>query len=193
MLESNVRDRILNAGLETMYSLGFNGCSVQDITTAAGVPKGSFYNYFKSKEILGVEVVNLYARRIADNSTILSDMSISSPLKRLIGHFQAIAKDLADANYERGCLLGNFSAELSHQSNLVCQQVSKVLSEWVQAIATCLQMAQQAGEIRTDIEASLLASFMANAWEGAVLRSKVERNNTSIVQFESVVFSFLLP
>jgi TetR/AcrR family transcriptional regulator, transcriptional repressor for nem operon len=193
MLESNVRDRILNAGLETMYSLGFNGCSVQDITTAAGVPKGSFYNYFKSKEILGVEVVNLYARRIADNSTILSDMSISSPLKRLIGHFQAIAKDLADANYERGCLLGNFSAELSHQSNLVCQQVSQVLSEWVQAIAACLQMAQQAGEIRTDIEASLLASFMANAWEGAVLRSKVERNNTSIVQFESVVFSFLLP
>jgi TetR/AcrR family transcriptional regulator, transcriptional repressor for nem operon len=193
MLESNVRDRILNAGLETMYSLGFNGCSVQDITTAAGVPKGSFYNYFKSKEILGVEVVNLYARRIADNSTILSDMSISSPLKRLIGHFQAIAKDLADANYERGCLLGNFSAELSHQSNLVCQQVSQVLSEWVQAISTCLQAAQQAGEIRTDIEASLLASFMANAWEGAVLRSKVERNNTSIFQFESVVFSFLLP
>jgi TetR/AcrR family transcriptional regulator, transcriptional repressor for nem operon len=193
MLESNVRDRILNAGLETMYSLGFNGCSVQDITTAAGVPKGSFYNHFKSKEILGVEIVNLYARKIAANSTILSDTSTSTPIERLRGYFQSIAKDLADANYERGCLLGNFSAELSQQSNLVCQQVSKVLSEWVEAIATCLLAAQQAGEIRTDIEADLLASFMANAWEGAVLRSKVDRNGNAIVQFESVVFSFLLP
>jgi TetR/AcrR family transcriptional regulator, transcriptional repressor for nem operon len=193
MLESNVRDRILAAGLETMYSLGFNGCSVQDITTAAGVPKGSFYNHFKSKEILGVEIVNLYARKIAANSTILSDTSTSTPIERLRGYFQSIAKDLADANYERGCLLGNFSAELSQQSNLVCQQVSKVLSVWVEAIATCLLAAQQAGEIRTDIEADLLASFMANAWEGAVLRSKVDRNGNAIVQFESVVFSFLLP
>ncbi len=193
MLESNVRDRILNAGLETMYSLGFNGCSVQDITTAAGVPKGSFYNHFKSKEILGVEIVNLYARKIAANSKILSDTSTSTPIERLRGYFQSIAKDLADANYERGCLLGNFSAELSQQSNLVCQQVSKVLSEWVEAIATCLLAAQQAGEIRTDIEADLLAAFMANAWEGAVLRSKVDRNGNAIVQFESVVFSFLLP
>lgn len=193
MLESNVRDRILNAGLETMYSLGFNGCSVQEITTAAGVPKGSFYNHFKSKEILGVEIVNLYARKIAANSKILSDTSTSTPIERLRGYFQSISKDLADANYERGCLLGNFSAELSQQSNLVCQQVSKVLSEWVEAIAACLLAAQQAGEIRTDIEADLLAAFMANAWEGAVLRSKVDRNGNAIVQFESVVFSFLLP
>ena len=37
------------------HTRGFNGCSVQDIVDAAGVPKGSFYNHFDSKEALGVE------------------------------------------------------------------------------------------------------------------------------------------
>ena len=190
MPEFNARDKILAAGLETIYSLGFNGCSVQDITNAAGVPKGSFYNHFKSKEMLGVEILNLYSRKAAVNLMILSDTSIS-PLKRLERYFEILSQDLADLNYERGCLVGNFSAELSDQSDLIRQQVSNVFSAWVGAIEGCLRSAQQAGEIRTDIDASVLASFLANAWEGTVLRSKVERNGNAVEQFRAIVFSFL--
>lgn len=191
MPELNVRDKILAAGLETMYRLGFNGCSVQDITNAAGVPKGSFYNHFKSKEMLGVEIVNLYSRQTATNLMILSDTSIS-PLKRLTRYFEVLSQDLADFNYERGCLVGNFSAELSDQSNLVRQQVSRALEAWVKALSDCLRLAQIAGEIRTDIDTSILASFLANAWEGTVLRSKVERNGNAVEQFKAIIFSFLL-
>jgi AcrR family transcriptional regulator len=48
----DVRERLLEAGVATFRQRGFNGCSVQDITEAAGVPKGSFYNHFESKEDL---------------------------------------------------------------------------------------------------------------------------------------------
>jgi TetR/AcrR family transcriptional regulator, transcriptional repressor for nem operon len=191
MSESNIHDRILAAGLETMYHLGFNGCSVQDITTAAGVPKGSFYNHFESKEVFGAEVIKLYAHRAAAKLTILSDAAVS-PLNRLASYFESVAQELADSKYERGCLAGNFGAELSQQSNLVCQQVSGALSTWVKALEDCLRDAQQAGEIRADIDASVLAAFLANAWQGAILRSKVEHNGEAIEQFKAIVFSFLL-
>jgi TetR/AcrR family transcriptional repressor of nem operon len=36
--------------LQRGHNCGFNGCGVQDITAAAEIPKGSFYNYFASKE-----------------------------------------------------------------------------------------------------------------------------------------------
>jgi hypothetical protein len=54
---STVRDRIVEAALDRFHTLGFNGCGVQDIVDKAGIPKGSFYNYFKAKELLAVEVL----------------------------------------------------------------------------------------------------------------------------------------
>jgi len=57
MPRPNVREKIIDAGLKVLIEKGFNGCGVQDITAAAGVPKGSFYNHFESKEALGGEVV----------------------------------------------------------------------------------------------------------------------------------------
>ncbi len=62
MPRPNVREKIVDAGLRVLIEKGFNGCGVQDITAAAGVPKGSFYNHFESKEALGAEVVERYGR-----------------------------------------------------------------------------------------------------------------------------------
>ena len=56
----DVRERLLEAGVQTFSKSGFNGCSVQDITDAAGVPKGSFYNHFESKEALGAAALEHY-------------------------------------------------------------------------------------------------------------------------------------
>ena len=53
----SVRDRLLQAGVLVFSRSGFNGSSVQDITDAAGVPKGSFYNHFDSKEGLGAAAI----------------------------------------------------------------------------------------------------------------------------------------
>jgi len=41
---------------------GFSACGVQEIVDKAGVPKGSFYNYFKAKELLAAEVLEIYAK-----------------------------------------------------------------------------------------------------------------------------------
>ena len=60
MARLNVREQLLSAGLDTLHRRGFNATSVQDITEAAGVPKGSFYNHFESKEALGAEAVVRY-------------------------------------------------------------------------------------------------------------------------------------
>src|SRR5215468_6021797 len=65
VVKANVREQLLDTGLQVLHERGFNATSVQDITEAAGVPKGSFYNHFESKEDLGAEVVSRYLEKAA--------------------------------------------------------------------------------------------------------------------------------
>jgi TetR/AcrR family transcriptional regulator, transcriptional repressor for nem operon len=190
MPKPNVRNKLLTAGLETMHRLGFNGCSVQDITQAADVPKGSFYNHFESKEALGAEILDLYWQKAAVSLQILNDEALP-PIERLKRYFDALA-ELTSLSYERGCLLGNFSAELSDQSSLVRERLSSLLASWTHSLARCVRDAQIAGEIRADLDASDLAAFFVNTWEGAVLRAKVDRDGRSLAQFSTVMFSAIL-
>ena len=62
MARHNLREQIVEAGLKALLEKGFNACGVRDITDAAAAPTGSFYNHFASKEALGAEIVERYAR-----------------------------------------------------------------------------------------------------------------------------------
>jgi len=56
----STRQKIVSAAFDRFHALGYTACGVQEIVDAAGVPKGSFYNYFKAKELLAVEVLGTY-------------------------------------------------------------------------------------------------------------------------------------
>src|ERR1700682_4759072 len=103
MPKPNLREEILSAGLETLHLRGFNATSVQDIAEAAGVPKGSFYNHFASKDDLGAAVVEKYAAKVGMLLPILQDKTLA-PLARLRRYFVALA-EAARYPYAAGCLL----------------------------------------------------------------------------------------
>jgi TetR/AcrR family transcriptional repressor of nem operon len=186
------RDKILEAGLETLRRLGYNGCGVQDITDAAGVPKGSFYNHFASKEELGAAAIEQYWQRGTGLArTILSDETLQ-PVERLRRYFGALAEKLTGNDYSCGCLIGNLSAELSDQSRLICDRLAEIYAGWTRAIESCLRDGQRDGSVRNDLSPEILAAFLVNAWEGAVLRTKVEKDGSALAAFNKIVFEALL-
>src|ERR1700748_1619039 len=100
MPRPNVRQKIVDAGLKVLIEKGFNGCAVQDITDAAGVPKGSFYNHFESKEALGAEIVERYGMNNTRRA-ILHDKNVPA-LQRLRTHFAALNDLFINSRFERG-------------------------------------------------------------------------------------------
>ncbi len=190
MVRSNVRQKIVDAGLKVLIEKGFNGCAVQDITEAAGVPKGSFYNHFESKEALGAEVVERYGRDNPRRAT-LADKSIP-PLQRLRAHFARLNEAYTDARFGRGCLLGNFSAELSDQSQLIRERLADLYLSWSTDIATVIAEAQTNGSIATKAPAADLAAFLLDAYEGALLRTRVEKSGRGFDRFMTVAFTQIL-
>src|ERR1700730_12249285 len=100
MPRPNTREQIVQARLTCLVEKGFNAVGVQDITSTAGVPKGSFYNHFESKEALGAEIVARYG---ADQTRreILTDPNVP-PLQRLRRHFERISARFEDSHFTRG-------------------------------------------------------------------------------------------
>jgi TetR/AcrR family transcriptional repressor of nem operon len=190
MPRPNVREQIVEAGLKCLLERGFNGVGVQDITASAGVPKGSFYNHFESKEALGAEIVERYGAGTSRRE-ILADKSIP-PLARLRRHFEALNTSFVDAKFKRGCLLGNFSAELSNQSDLIRDSLQGLYARWTKDLETTIKDAQEQGAVSNKTKAVDLAAFLLDAYEGALLRARVERDRRPFDRFMKLAFTQIL-
>jgi len=60
MARPSLREKLACSAVDTLHTFGFKGCSIQDITEAAGVPKGSFFNHFENKEDLAIDALRRY-------------------------------------------------------------------------------------------------------------------------------------
>jgi TetR/AcrR family transcriptional regulator, transcriptional repressor for nem operon len=181
----STRNVVLNAGSKLFIERGFSACSVQDITDAAGVPKGSFYNHFKSKEALAAEVLTEYGKGSTDRS-ILSNRKLP-PLTRLKKHFAALYDHFSQCH--DGCLVGKFMAEVSEDTPQIRDELLKVLTLWGEQISAVIAEGQQQGSIRHDLRASELSNFLIDSYEGAILRTRVEKNPAALKAFVKIVFS----
>ena len=175
---------------------GFNGCSVQDIVEAAGVPKGSFYNHFASKEALGVEVVRAYTRLVgayvveAGASELFS--GDGTPLQRVRAYFEAVIDQNVSCGVRKGCLLGNFATELAPHSTEIANAVAEALDNWGAAVRTALVQAQDAGELPKDADVDSLARYLVDGYEGAAARAKLIGDRAPMDEFIRTTFDFLL-
>lgn len=182
MPKPNVKEQIVTTSLNLLHSKGFNATSVQDITEAAGVPKGSFYNHFASKEALGIEVLQRYASVAGEHLAMLDDTALE-PKARLARYFGLLIEANAVNDYNCGCLLGNFSSELSNQIPAIRTALRDSYDEWSARLAVLIAEAQRGGSVSTAQPALELANFIIDAWQGAVLHAKAAKSRAPLERF----------
>lgn len=187
MKKPSVREKLLLAGLDQFHRAGFNGSSVEDITDLAGVPKGSFYNHFESKEDLAAEVVDRYCE--LGPSALLRDTAVS-PVKRLKRYFTALTE--TESGCKKGCLLGNFSSELADHSEAVRVRLATAFDEWLQLIASVIKEGQEAGEVDSKLKPEQLAGVLLSAFEGSLLRARAANDPKALKEFLGVGISRLI-
>lgn len=182
--------------MDVFHARGFNGCSVQDIVEAAGVPKGSFYNHFESKEALGVEVVRAYTvlvgAYVVDSGAADLLSGDGTPLTRIRAYFEAVIEQNVSCGVRRGCLLGNFATELAPHSTLIAKAVTDALESWSAAVAQALALAQESGELSSEADVDALAHYLVDGYEGAAARAKLIGDRAPMDEFVRTTFDFLL-
>ena len=186
--ESTVRDRIVAAALDRFHTLGYTATGVQEIVDLAGVPKGSFYNYFKAKEHLAIETLKLYLQ--ASRRDMLSDRKIA-PLDRVRTHFDLMAAQYEAHGYSKGCLIGNMFAEITRETPLIQEFLRNALQNWTTALSGVISEGQADGAIRSDVPPDQTARYMINGWEGAIIRMKLTDSGESLEDFFELMFPWL--
>ena len=183
------RERILEAGLKVMIRKGYAGAGVRDVVAEAQAPQGSFTNHFRSKEEFAREVLDLYfdgtKQAVAE---ALEDRSLR-PRERLERYLDLITDRLAEDQFRRGCLIGDFSLEAAPQSERLRARLAEIFAEWRAPFAACIAEGQGAGEIALTFAPEDLAEFLLASWEGAILRMKVERAAEPLERFKRIAFA----
>src|SRR5271169_1014973 len=147
MAKASLRDSILDAGLKVMVRKGYAGAGVRDIVAEAPAPQGSFTNHFRSKEEFAREVLDRY---FADLKRLVADVLDDAnrrPRERLRRYLDPITDRLVEAEFSRGCLIGDFSLEIAPQSEMLRTRLSEIFAEWRAPFAACIAESQAAGDI----------------------------------------------
>jgi TetR/AcrR family transcriptional repressor of nem operon len=186
------RNQLLTEGLKVLLARGYFGASVRDIVKAARVPQGSFTNHFTSKEAFAEEVLELYFSLVRKNMEKTLRNDSRPPLHRFRQWIDVQVAFLKQAEFRSGCLIGNFSVEVSDESERIRERLAEIFKEINDSIVYCLQAAVEAGELSASTDVRELAGFLYSSLQGAVLQSKVEQSVAPLKRFKDVLFSRIL-
>jgi len=175
------REKLLLSAISHFHGFGYNKTSIKDIVSEANVLKGSFYNYFKSKESVAIAASDLFY------SVVLSHLKLentSSPLKRLRKFVRFIVGEMRQTEFTRGCLVGDLAAEVTIATPELKQRIADHLDEAARRLAVVIAQAQQAGEINPALPTLEFSRFILNSLNGAILGTKAEGTDASMRLFE---------
>lgn len=176
------RENLLNQGVALLMQQGYHGTGLQEILDAVQIPKGSFYNYFGSKENFGAAVIEHYIRPYIQQITRYLEASDTDALSALQRYFNESITELERTDFKGGCLLGNLIGEIGDSSEVCRIALQTTLNSYRDVLQLGISLAQQQGTIRTDKSARDMADLLVNAWQGALLRMKVEQSTAPLTQ-----------
>ena len=168
------RERLLDEGISSLLRDGYHGTGLNAVLEKAKVPKGSFYNHFKSKEDFAIAAIQRYAECLASQLE-QSLTEATNAHEGLRSFFGSQMEKYVAADFVGGCLVANLGSEL--EGNDACREVLQAsMRGFRDGLERAIRVAQDEGHLRSDLTAQSMADLLVSAWEGAVIRMKIERS-----------------
>jgi TetR/AcrR family transcriptional repressor of nem operon len=192
MMKTDVKQKILREGARLVHRKGFHATGIAEVVKAAGVPKGSFYFYFDSKEAFGLELIDTYARVIGESARIYLLDESRGTVERIRGFFGSFVDFLQGNDFRDGCPIGNLCQEMADTSEPFRKKLETVMGTLQRNLADVLSEGQKRGEISTDMDSEATADFLLSGWQGTLLQMKVKKSRESYGAFEALMFDRVL-
>lgn len=189
---TGTRQKLIEAGVRAMLAKSYHAVGIKAVLDEVGVPKGSFYHYFKSKEHFGIEVIaHSVSEHLERIRPFLSDRS-QSPLARFRAFFESGRNCYFSKQYRQACLISKLATEVSEMSPAMRAALKSGLDQWLTLFAQFIREAQAEGEIDPKFNPEELAGFIQFSWEGAVMRMQVDQNVAPLDRFRIFIFDDFL-
>lgn len=175
----NTRQHILETGQRIIAGKGFASVGLNEILTTAGVPKGSFYHYFESKEQYGQALLQENFDRYLTDLDQLFAASALTGKERLMAYWQRWLDKQLDGCAEQKCLVVKLAAEVSDLSDSMRVTLRDGTDQIIARIAQTIETGVADGSIPA-LDPQATAQTLYQLWLGASLIGKLHRNGTAL-------------
>ena len=172
---SDARAKILASAQSLIELRGYSALGVAEICTAAGVPKGSFYYFFESKQALALAVIDEHwaAQRRDWDRVLRSGAEPLQRLRQLCTETEAsLRAGQQSCGTVSGCLFGNLTLELSNQTETIRERLQQIFNAQVEMVESVIAEAVERGDVAVDDTRKAAGSVVAQL-EGQVLFAKL--------------------
>lgn len=180
---NQTRQRLLRAGIESLTESGYSSIGLDSILKREGIPKGSFYYYFSSKEAFGQEIIESYNQFFKNKLVKCLQPSRQQPLSGFHAFVADAISGIEKYQFQRGCLIGNLGQELNTLPPSFRSQLAGVFSQWSDLLADYLREEQAYGHIANSLNCAQQSELFWIGWEGAVLHGKLQKSSQPIQLF----------
>jgi TetR/AcrR family transcriptional repressor of nem operon len=177
------RRKILDSGYKLLLQRGFSGVGIKDILDDAGVPKGSFYYYFESKEEYGCALLQDYVQNYLLRMSAILDADEQTAKARLMAYWRAWISDPSNgcSAFEQ-CLVVKLSAEVADLSEPMREILSSGVEQICSKLAGSIEQAIADGSLPALRQPLRMAQTLYQMWLGAALVDKIHSNKVALQQ-----------
>lgn len=182
------REKLLDVGERAFRTTSFSESGINEILSESGVPKGSFYHHFPSKEAFGIAVADRYNEQQIEAARLcLEDPSLPH-IDRLRRFFEQARSEMASRKFQQGCLMCNLATELADERPAFQAALDAHWSGMTAVLAECLENIDLSDIGLQHLTPAQAADWLMNAWSGALTRMKVRGNDEPLALFMQTVF-----
>ncbi|AKT30978.1 TetR/AcrR family transcriptional regulator [Pseudomonas syringae pv. actinidiae] len=174
----DMRQHIIDVARSLMTNKGYTAVGLAEVLSTAGVPKGSFYYYFKSKEEFGQALLEEYFSEYLGRVDALMARP-GTGAERLLAYFRYWSETQGTDLPEGKCLVVKLGAEVCDLSEDMRCVLEVGTAKIIQRISACVEMGVSDGSIRPEGDHQGFAESLYQLWLGASLLVKVNKSTES--------------
>lgn len=181
------RQRIIAKAAPLFNRRGFDGCSMQDISAATGLEKGSLYSHFATKEELAAAAFD-YAWAQTCSARVGNLDQAPNSVDKLKLH---IANFVSKPSFPGGCPMLNTVLDADDGNAILRRRAEGAMRDWVGCLADIARAGQAKGEIRPSVNPEELAIVTISLLEGAFVSSKLQRSRSALILAQQHLETYL--
>ena len=185
------KEVILNAGIELIREQGYASTGVQHMLKACNIPKGSFYNFFESKQAFTVQAIKQYGEKHLSYIKEIDSQDLG-PVEKLMTYFKINSELEHVKKCGDTCFLISLSNEVTEESDFFSEPITDQIDQFKSITKKWVIQGQDLGEIRTDFSPELLTQNLHDTFNGVLMRMKHEQSNQALIDFKRVSFNLIL-
>lgn len=172
------RLNILQKAFELIYTNGYQTTSVDEIIATTQVTKGAFYYHFKTKDEMGLAIINELMIPNFKNTFIEPFQNIVNPLDGIYNLMYNLLMENDTLKVEYGCPTSNFTQEMAPWNIDFTKALNTLSLQWENTMIEAIERGKENGLVKDDVDAREVTVFVLSGYWGVRNLGKLENSKS---------------